>query len=139
MTKQVGCPTEVTLDVISGRWKVMVIFWLLQDKRRFNQLQRDLSGITHRTLAKQLREMEADGLVEREDFGEIPPRVEYRLTTLGRSLEPVLAAMHEAAQSFISLPELHDRVAERIAELTKNEAACVTCGAAHGVLLTAAA
>ena len=97
MTKQVGCPTEITLDVISGRWKVMVIFWLLQEKRRFNQLQRDLSGITHRTLAKQLREMEADGLVEREDFGEIPPRVEYRLTTLGRSLEPVLAAMHEWA------------------------------------------
>ena len=97
MTKHVGCPTEITLDVISGRWKVMVIFWLFQEKRRFNQLQRDLSGITHRTLAKQLREMEADGLVEREDFGEIPPRVEYRLTTLGRSLEPVLAAMHEWA------------------------------------------
>lgn len=97
MTKQVGCPTEITLDVISGRWKVMVIFWLLQDKRRFNQLQRELSGITHRTLAKQLREMEIDGLVEREDFGETPPRVEYRLTPLGRSLEPVLTAMHEWA------------------------------------------
>lgn len=97
--KQVGCPTEITLDVIAGRWKVMVIFWLLQDKRRFNQLQRDLSGITHRTLAKQLKEMEADGLVEREDFGEIPPRVEYRLTSLGRSLEPVLAAMHEGRSS----------------------------------------
>ena len=97
MTKHVGCPTEITLDVISGRWKVMVIFWLLQDKRRFNQLQRDLAGITHRTLAKQLREMEADGLVVREDFGEIPPRVEYRLTPLGQSLEPVLAAMHEWA------------------------------------------
>lgn len=97
MTKQVGCPTEITLDIIAGRWKVMVIFWLLQDKRRFNQLQRDLSGITHRTLAKQLKEMEADGLVEREDFREIPPRVEYRLTPLGRSLEPVLAAMHEWA------------------------------------------
>jgi DNA-binding HxlR family transcriptional regulator len=75
----------------------MVIFWLLQEKRRFNQLQRDLSGITHRTLAKQLKEMEADGLVEREDFGEMPPHVEYRLTSLGRSLEPVLAAMHDWA------------------------------------------
>lgn len=62
-------------------------------------------------------------------------------TVLGGSLmpAPVLAAMHDAAQSFISLPELHDRVAERIAALTKNEAACVTCGAAHGVMLTAAA
>src|SRR6185503_18727551 len=92
-----SCPSEITLELISGRWKVMVIYWLLQGERRFNQLQRDLSGITHRTLAKQLKEMEADGLVEREDFGEIPPRVEYRLTPLGRSLEPVLAAMHEWA------------------------------------------
>lgn len=97
MTKDVGCPTEVTLALISGRWKAMVIYWLMQGERRFNQLHRDLTGITHRTLAKQLRELEADGLVARRDFGEIPPRVEYRLTPLGRSLEPVLLAMHRWA------------------------------------------
>ncbi|MBV9387847.1 MAG: helix-turn-helix transcriptional regulator [Chroococcidiopsidaceae cyanobacterium CP_BM_ER_R8_30] len=97
MTKNVSCPTEITLEVISGRWKAMVIYWLLKGERRFNQLQRDLSGITHRTLAKQLKEMEANGLVVREDFGEIPPRVEYRLTPLGRSLEPVLLTMHDWA------------------------------------------
>lgn len=68
-----------------------------QGERRFNQLQRDLSGITHRTLSKQLKEMEANGLIVREDFGEIPPRVEYRLTSLGRSLEPVLLSMHDWA------------------------------------------
>ena len=96
--KTVGCPTETTLEVISGRWKVMVIYWLLQGERRFNQLQRDLAGITHRTLAKQLKEMETDGLVERRDYGEIPPRVDYRLTVLGRSLEPVLMAMQDWAQ-----------------------------------------
>ena len=96
--KSIGCPTEITLEVISGRWKVMVIYWLLQGERRFNQLQRDLAGITHRTLAKQLKEMEADGLVERQDHGEIPPRVDYRLTALGRSLEPVLMAMQDWAQ-----------------------------------------
>ena len=94
MSTRLGCPTEITLELISGRWKVMVIYWLLQGARRFNQLQRDLGGITHRTLARQLREMETDGLVERRDFGEIPPRVEYRLTPLGRSLEPILMAMH---------------------------------------------
>jgi len=98
--KMVSCPTETTLDVISGRWKVMVIYWLLQGERRFNQLQRDLAGITHRTLAKQLKEMEADGLVERRDHGEIPPRVDYRLTPLGRSLEPVLMAMDDWAQKY---------------------------------------
>lgn len=75
----------------------MVIYWLLKGERRFNQLQRDLSGITHRTLIKQLREMEAHGLLERQDYGEIPPRVEYRLTSLGRSLEPILLAMHDWA------------------------------------------
>src|SRR3979490_1442795 len=91
--KKISCPSEITLEVISGRWKMMVIYWLLPGEQRFNQLQRDLGGITHRTLAKQLREMEADGLVERRDHGEIPPRVDYRLTPLGRSLQPVLMAM----------------------------------------------
>lgn len=99
MAKNTDCPTEQTLDLISGRWKVMVIYWLLKGDRRFNQLQRELSGITHRTLIKQLRELEADGLVERYDFRENPPHVEYRLTPLGRSLEPILMAMHEWAMS----------------------------------------
>ncbi|GAB1723209.1 MAG: transcriptional regulator [Nitrospira sp. CR1.1] len=97
MAKNTECPTERTLALISGRWKVMVIYWLLKGERRFNQLQRDLQGITHRTLAKQLREMEADGLVERLDFKEIPPRVEYRVSSRGRSLEPILLAMHDWA------------------------------------------
>lgn len=97
MAKNIGCPTEQTLDLISGRWKVMVIYWLLKGDRRFNQLQRDLSGISHRTLTKQLRELEADGLVERHDFSENPPRVEYRLSSLGYSLEPILLTMHEWA------------------------------------------
>jgi DNA-binding HxlR family transcriptional regulator len=98
MPKTAFCPTETTLDLIAGRWKVLVIWWLLRGEKRFNQLQRDLKGITHRTLARQLKEMEADGLVARRDFGEIPPRVEYSLTALGRSLEPVLMAMDEWAQ-----------------------------------------
>jgi DNA-binding HxlR family transcriptional regulator len=98
MPKTLGCPTESVLDLIAGRWKVMAIWWLIRGERRFNQLQRELGGITHRTLARTLKEMEADGLVARKDFGEIPPRVEYSLTALGRSLEPVLMAMDEWAQ-----------------------------------------
>jgi DNA-binding HxlR family transcriptional regulator len=97
LAKRTGCPTEQTLDLVSGRWKVMVIYWLLKGDRRFNRLQRDLSGISHRTLTKQLRELEADGLVERHHFAERPPRVEYRLSSLGHSLEPILLAMHEWA------------------------------------------
>ena len=91
----VFCPVETTLAVISGKWKVMIIYYLLKETRRFNQLQRDLNGITHRTLSKQLKEMEDDGLITRTDYGEIPPRVEYDLSPLGRSLKPVLNAMHK--------------------------------------------
>lgn len=97
MSRNDGCPAELTLELLAGRWKPLVVYWLLKGERRFNQLQRDLGGVTHRTLSKTLKEMEADGLVARRDHGEIPPRVDYRLTGLGRSLEPVLAAMHDWA------------------------------------------
>lgn len=96
--KNVSCPVEATLHVIAGRWKVMVIHQLLEGTKRFNQLQRELSGITHRTLTKQLREMEEQGLIIRKDYQEIPPRVEYRLSPLGESLKPILFAMHEWAE-----------------------------------------
>ena len=92
--KQIFCPVETTLSLLSGKWKVMIIYYLLKGTARFNQLQRDLGNITHRTLSKQLKEMEEDGLVIRTDYGEIPPRVEYALSPLGQSLSPVLKAMH---------------------------------------------
>ncbi|MGB0920351.1 MAG: winged helix-turn-helix transcriptional regulator [Alphaproteobacteria bacterium] len=95
--KKTECPTELTLSVISGKWKILVIHWLLEGPMRFNQLQRELGGITHRTLSKQLKEMECDGLITRKDYGEIPPRVDYRLTALGKSLAPILYAMEEWA------------------------------------------
>lgn len=93
------CPAERTLEFLTGKWRPMVIYWLLREPMRFNALQRALGQITHRTLAKTLKEMEADGLVHREDFGEIPPRVEYSLTGRGRSLQPVLAAMEAWAKT----------------------------------------
>jgi len=96
--KTVSCPVEATLEVISGRWKVLIIQQLLAGAKRFNQLQRELPGVTHRTLAKQLREMADDGLIERRDYGEIPPRVEYRLSPLGLTLKDILMAMHAWAE-----------------------------------------
>ena len=96
--KSVCCPVEITLDILSGRWKVMIIHQLLEGTKRFNQLQRELAGITHRTLAKQLREMEEQGLILRHDFREIPPRVEYSLSPLGLTLKDVLQAMHVWAE-----------------------------------------
>ncbi len=95
--KRVSCPVELTLAVIAGRWKVMIIHQLLPGEKRFNQLQRELGGITHRTLSQQLKEMEGHGLVIRKDYGEIPPRVEYSLSSLGASLHPILQAMEDWA------------------------------------------
>jgi len=98
--KTVSCPVEVTLRVIEGRWKVLVLHHLLEGTKRFNQLHRLLGGISSRTLAKQLREMERDGILRRKVFPEIPPRVEYTLTPLGKSIEPVLRAMHDWGEAF---------------------------------------
>jgi DNA-binding HxlR family transcriptional regulator len=97
LSKLQGCPAERTIELLEGRWKPLIIHWLLQRTMRFNELQRALGGITHRTLSRTLKEMEASRLVDRIDHGEIPPRVDYRLTPMGRSLEPVLVAMHEWA------------------------------------------
>ena len=98
--KSVGCPVETTLRVIEGRWKVMTLYHLLKGMKRFNELNRLLAGISPRTLAKQLRELERDGIVRRKVYPEIPPRVEYTLTPLGRSLEPVLQSMHAWGEAF---------------------------------------
>ncbi|MGH6930816.1 MAG: winged helix-turn-helix transcriptional regulator [Dongiaceae bacterium] len=98
--KKISCPVEVTLKVIAGRWKVMIIHQLLEGTKRFNQLHRELSNITHRTLAKQLRELEKDGLIERRDYEETPPRVEYRLSPLGQSLKDILWSMHVWAEKY---------------------------------------
>ncbi len=93
------CPAELSLEFLAGKWRAMVIFWLMDGPKRFNELQRRLGAITHRTLSKTLKEMEADGLVLRTDYGEIPPRVDYALTDRGRSLKPVLEAMERWAKS----------------------------------------
>lgn len=98
--KDVSCPVETTLGVIAGRWKVLVLHHLLSGTKRFNELHRLLKDISPRTLAKQLRELERDGIVRRKVFPQIPPRVEYSLTRLGESLRPVLQSMHEWGEGF---------------------------------------
>ncbi|HRP62899.1 MAG TPA: helix-turn-helix domain-containing protein [Phycisphaerales bacterium] len=102
--KTVSCPVEVTLRVIGGRWKVLALHYLLDDVRRFNELHRLLGGIAPRTLTKLLRELERDGVIHRQVYPEIPPRVEYSLTPLGRSLEPILFSMADWGESFSRRP-----------------------------------
>lgn len=87
------CPVALTVALIGTKWKLLIIRNLLRRPWRFNELHRDLGGVSQKVLTSSLRELEADGLVHREVFAEVPPRVEYSLTELGRSLEPVLAAM----------------------------------------------
>lgn len=96
--KAVSCPVEMTLEAIGGRWKVMVIHELLEGTHRFSELHRALKGISHRTLTQQLRDLEQRGLIRRKVYQQVPPKVEYSLTPLGKSLEPVLTSMHEWAQ-----------------------------------------
>ena len=90
-----GCAVEVTLSVMGGTWKPIVLFHLLKGKKRFGELQRSIGGITQRMLTLQLRELEAAGIVERTVYAEVPPRVDYALTPLGHSLKPVLLAMRD--------------------------------------------
>lgn len=89
------CPVEVTLDVIGGKWKCVILWWLRDRPRRFGELKQLLPGITQKVLATQLRELEADGLVHREVYREKPPRVEYSLTSYGATLEPITDLMCE--------------------------------------------
>lgn len=87
------CPVEVTLLLIGSKWKVVIMRELLQGPLRFTELKQRVAGISQKVLTANLRAMEADGLLVRTAFAEVPPRVEYELTRLGQSLQPVLDAM----------------------------------------------
>ncbi len=89
-----GCQIEATLQLLDGKWKGVILHHLLKDEiLRFNELAKRLPSITHRMLSKQLRDMEVAGLVARTVYPVVPPRVDYSLTPLGRSLEPVINAI----------------------------------------------
>lgn len=84
------CPVEVTLTLMDNRWKTLILRDLLTGTKRFSQLKKSLCGISQKVLTQNLRAMEANGIVSREIFAEVPPRVEYSLTKTGHSLSPVL-------------------------------------------------
>ena len=91
--KDSNCPAEFTLAMIGGRWKIPIIFHLLAGRKRFSELARAIKGVTQKMLTQQLREMERNGLVVRQVYAQVPPKVEYSLTDLGASLQPVVEAM----------------------------------------------
>lgn len=105
-------PAERALKVIAGRWKAIVLYHLFDGPHRLSALQRLMPAITQKVLIQQLREMEEHGLVHREVFREVPPRVEYSATELGLSLEPVLLALCDwGRQHAVELDEL-DQIAD---------------------------
>ncbi len=100
------CPTETALDVIGGKWKGMILYHLLGNTKRFNELQRLIPGITQRMLTKQLRDLENSGIVHREVYPEIPPKVEYSLTALGQQLTPVVQGLADWGKCYLKEQKL---------------------------------
>lgn len=87
------CGVEATLEVIGGKWKGVILYHLCSGVKRFNELGRLLPKITQRMLTRQLRELENDGLINREVYPQVPPKVEYSLTEYGQSLEPIIMSL----------------------------------------------
>ena len=88
-----ACPVETTLTLISDKWKVLILRELMGGTQRFGQLKKSIGSVSQKVLTAQLRDMEEKGLVSRKVYAEVPPRVEYSLTALGKSLKPILDAM----------------------------------------------
>ena len=111
------CTVAVTLEIIGGKWKSLILWHLSFKTLRFSQLQRRLGKVTQKMLTQQLRELEADGLIHRQVFAEVPPRVEYSLTDLGLSVVPILEQMCRWGQVYLehsgaSVPPTDYRQAE---------------------------
>lgn len=94
------CPVETTLMLIGDKWKVLILRDLLPGTKRFSELKKSIGTVSQKVLTAQLRDMERNGLVTRKVYPEVPPRVEYSLTELGRSLKPILDAMWDWGEEF---------------------------------------
>lgn len=104
-TAYTNCPVEATLDIIGGKWKSIILFRVMEETRRFNELRRLPPSLTQRTLTNQLRELERDGLIARKVYAQVPPKVEYSFTAFGKTLEPVLLSLKLWAETHM-LPRI---------------------------------
>jgi DNA-binding HxlR family transcriptional regulator len=100
-TNNYRCTVSVTLGIIGGKWKSLILWHLSFKTLRFSQLQRRLVKVTQKMLTQQLRELEADGLIHRKVYAEVPPRVEYSLTELGESVVPILQLMYRWGKDYL--------------------------------------
>ncbi|SKB45201.1 winged helix-turn-helix transcriptional regulator [Malaciobacter marinus] len=88
------CPVEIALDVIDGKWKILILWYLRRDTKRFNELQRQMPKITQKMLSQKLKELELDGIITRVVYPQVPPKVEYSLSEYGKSLKPILKQLY---------------------------------------------
>lgn len=95
-----ACPVETTLTLIGDKWKVLILRDLLPSTKRFGELKKSVGNVSQKVLTSQLRDMEDKGLITRKVYAEVPPRVEYSLTELGRSLKPILDAMWDWGEGY---------------------------------------
>lgn len=100
-----ACPVETTLTLIGDKWKVLILRDLLTGTKRFGELKKSVGNVSQKVLTSQLRDMEESGLVNRKVYAEVPPRVEYSLTKLGKSLNPILDAMKCWGEDYKNLVE----------------------------------
>ena len=84
---------QITLNVIGGKWKPIILWHLLENKKRFSELQRSITGVSQKILTSQLRELESDLIIHREVYKQIPPKVEYSITDYGKTLQPILESI----------------------------------------------
>ena len=95
-----ACPVETTLTLIGDKWKVLILRDLLPGTKRFGELKKSIGSVSQKVLTAQLRDMEKSGLVNRQVYAEVPPRVEYSLTELGQSLKPILDSMQDWGEGY---------------------------------------
>ncbi len=107
--KEYKCGIDVTLAIVGGKWKASILWHLAHGTMRFSELQRQFSNTTRKMLTQQLRELEADGLVHREVYPQVPPKVEYSLTEKGQSIFPILEMMCDWGRNFSQIPVIGPR------------------------------
>ena len=107
------CGIDAAMDVVSGKWKSLILWELDHGTKRFGELRRGLPGVSEKMLTQQIRELEEDGLVRRQVFAEVPPRVEYALTDKGRALVPLIDDMRTYGKRW--LPQDHDPASGQVA------------------------
>lgn len=128
---ETNCPVETTIDLIGGKYKALILWHLSSGTLRFSQLQKLITSATPRMLTLQLRELESQNLIARKVYAEVPPKVEYSMTELGRSLMPILTAMRDWGAEYLRSQDIEPNCFMMRGEpqrITRDEGCCCSSG-----------